>query len=508
MVGRTKFLSSIVLIFNGLALLFLNLKNKEFLFQTLALIAGFLAFFGFTGNIYGARIFQGGDWYVQMALLSSIVHIVLSIAIIFNRPDKGWMSIITSPQSGGIITRLLLGNLLIIIFALGLLRIIGEYIGLFGGRTGTVIIVVSTSVLLLILILLSANKLNIIDEKREIAVKKIKRLEQFYENIIESINEGIFVTDNNDKVVYYNDSFKKITGMDKFDVMGTDILEEIPKENVEGFLKHYLEAKDTLKPVYYESIPLMTPDSKKFFTGWIIPQVNGEFKGALCTIIDDTERKNASDLIENSLKEKEMLLGEIHHRVKNNLQIISSLLNLQSMHIKDPQDKDLFTESQNRVKSMAIIHEKLYQSQNFTKINLKDYTNSLVKDIMGTYMIDPDQIKIDINAENIELNLETAIPSGLIINELITNSIKHAFPDGQEGKIDVYFEKKDNKYILKIADNGVGFPPNLDLENAQTLGLELVNNLIKQLDGSIELVTNHGTSFKITFPEMEYKKRI
>lgn len=296
--------------------------------------------------------------------------------------------------------------------------------------------------------------------------------------------------------------------MKNFDLLGTSNINEIPI-NYGEFIKYYQEAKHTLKPVYYESLPLKTPSQTAYFTGWILPEVeDNNFNGALCTITNDTDRWNAAKQIEDSLKEKKMLLGEIHHRVKNNLQIISSLLNLQSIHIKDPFDKELFTESQNRVKSMAIVHEKLYQSHNFNQINLKDYTNSLIKDISGTYMIDPDQILFDLDADNIELNLETAIPCGLILNELITNSIKHAFPSGSKGKISIKFREEKGTYQLEVSDNGVGFPEGLDLENAKSLGLELVKNLVHQLEGSIRLETNHGTHFIMKFRGIQYKKRL
>ncbi|MDI6644217.1 MAG: histidine kinase dimerization/phosphoacceptor domain -containing protein [Methanobacteriaceae archaeon] len=505
--GRTKFLSSIIFVIMGLALLLMNISKKYYLYQLLAFIGGFIALSGFTATIYGVRIIQGADWYVQMALLTSIIHMFLAIGILTYKPDKGFMKTITSPRSGGIISRLLLGNLFIIIILLGFIQILGNDIGLYGSKTGTVIITISISIIILSLVLWSANKLNILDEKREKAILNTKELEKFYGNIIESVNEGIFVTDMNDQIIYYNKAFRSIDALNGFDV-GTDVINKLPQLNRE-YINYYLEAKDTLKPVYYESIPIKTPSQIAYFTGWILPEVkNNKFNGALCTIINDTDRWNAAKQIENSLKEKEMLLGEIHHRVKNNLQIISSLLNLQSIHIKDPFDKELFTESQNRVKSMAIIHEKLYQSQNFTKINLKDYTISLLKDIMGTYMTDPDQIRFELDADNIELNLETAIPCGLILNELITNSIKHAFPSGSKGNISIKFREDNGMYQLEVADDGVGFPEDLDLENAKSLGLELINNLVNQLDGNIELESNHGTRFIINFSEIKYRKRI
>lgn len=186
--GRTKFLSSIIFVIIGLALFLMNMSKKYYLYQLLALIGGFIAFFGFTTTMYGVKNIQAGDWYVQMALLTSIIHITLAIGILFYQPKHGFMKIITSPLSGGIVTRLLLGNLLIIILLLGLISVFGEDMGLYSPKTGKSIITVSISFIILFLILWSANKLNVLDEKREKAVKKIKKMEEFYENIIESIN--------------------------------------------------------------------------------------------------------------------------------------------------------------------------------------------------------------------------------------------------------------------------------------------------------------------------------
>jgi len=212
--------------------------------------------------------------------------------------------------------------------------------------------------------------------------------------------------------------------------------------------------------------------------------------------------------IKDSLREKELLLKEIHHRVKNNMQIISSLLNLQSHYIKDKEMLDVLKESQNRIKSMAMIHEKLYQSDNLTDIEFDDYIQRLVSDLFYSYSIQKDQIKPLIEVEDVKLNIETAIPCGLIISELVSNSLKHAFPSGRKGELHVSLQTHDDEYELKISDNGIGIPESIDYTKTNSLGLQLVNNLVKQVDGEIELNRHHGTEFKITFKELKYKERV
>ena len=211
--------------------------------------------------------------------------------------------------------------------------------------------------------------------------------------------------------------------------------------------------------------------------------------------------------IKNSLAEKEVLLREIHHRVKNNMQIISSLLNLQIQYEDLDETVGVLKESQGRVKSMAIIHEKLYQSSNFTNINFKEYIEKLIFDIFYSYGITTNTIESVLDIEDIHLNIDTAIPLGLIINELITNSVKYAFPKS-EGTIIIKLKSLPEQMELIIADDGMGISKDIDLENSKTLGLKLVNTLVDQLEGKLKLNRDNGTEFKITFKELKYKKRI
>ena len=211
------------------------------------------------------------------------------------------------------------------------------------------------------------------------------------------------------------------------------------------------------------------------------------------------ERKRAEQ-IKVSLREKEVLLQEIHHRVKNNLQVISSLLSLQSGYIEDKQAIEMIEESQNRIKSIALIHEQLYQSKDLARIDLTKYIRHLVADLFRSYGVNSETITLKINIDNILLDMDTAIPCGLIINELASNSLKHAFPAGKGGEIRIDLHSdKDNQFTLIISDNGVGFPGGLDFRDTKSLGLQLVNTLVDQLGGTIELHSNGGTEFKLAF---------
>jgi PAS domain S-box-containing protein len=212
------------------------------------------------------------------------------------------------------------------------------------------------------------------------------------------------------------------------------------------------------------------------------------------------ERKHAEDIVRASLREKEILLKEIHHRVKNNLQIISSLLNLQSNQVADVRTLQALVDSRTRVRSMALIHEKLYQSQNLTNIDFAEYVKSLSSDLFRSYSRNLTGIRLDVQADEVTLDIDHAISCGLILNELMTNALKYAFPDGKSGTIWVELRTTPEHFLsLRVADNGVGIPSGFDALNSKSLGLQLVKTLSGQLGGTMELEQSEGTAFRISF---------
>lgn len=218
---------------------------------------------------------------------------------------------------------------------------------------------------------------------------------------------------------------------------------------------------------------------------------------------DITERKLAEQQLKASLKEKEVLLKEVHHRVKNNLQVISSLLNIQSRYIEDKQTISIFKESQNRIQSMALIHEKLYQSKDLIKVDFAQYIRNLAMNLFHCYNVSEDLISLNINVNHVSLSINTAIPCGLITNELVSNALKYAFQEDVQGIIYIELSSnKDNIFTLLVGDNGIGLPEEIDMENPKSLGLRLVSTLVNQLKGNLEVDTSNGTIFKITFKEL------
>lgn len=338
----------------------------------------------------------------------------------------------------------------------------------------------------------------------------LEKSEKRYRTIFENTGTAMVIIDDKMGIKLVNTEFERSTGLYNEEIENKkNLLDFVVKDQLAEINKHLnleeFKEKNTLKN--YE-IQLM--DKKGEIRDYLatIGFIPGT-KNSLISLIDVTEHKKAENQVKASLKEKEILLREIHHRVKNNLQVISTLLFLQSGEITDPEIIENYRESENRIQSIALIHEKMYQSTDLSSIDFTSYINSLIDDISHSYDTGQKDIKIQIDTGHFYLSIETVQPLGLIINELISNSLKYAFKGRNNGIITISLEELDSKYFkLTVSDNGIGLPEDLDFENSQTLGLLLVNNLVEQLEGTIRLIKNGGTIFEIIFKEPEYKKRI
>jgi PAS domain S-box-containing protein len=262
---------------------------------------------------------------------------------------------------------------------------------------------------------------------------------------------------------------------------------------------------------YSGEITLVRKNGEQFtalLTKYPLKDEAGSVRAALSVCIDITVLKRAEAQIRASLLEKENLLREIHHRVKNNMQVVSALLVLQSKKTTDRRIIELFRDSEHRIKTMALIHEKLYQSRSFGTIDLAEYLTRLIQYLFRSYEELSAGVTLEMDVRDVSLDIDTALPASLIINELVSNSLKYAFPGGKGGKICIRARKEEGDgYVMEIRDNGVGLPGALDLEKTGTLGLHLVHGLaVNQLGGSIEQGTGKGTSFIIRFPEMKKQR--
>jgi PAS domain S-box-containing protein len=227
---------------------------------------------------------------------------------------------------------------------------------------------------------------------------------------------------------------------------------------------------------------------------------DGKWLGQRASNRDITGRKMAEAMVSAALAEKEVLLKEVHHRVKNNMQIISTLLDLQFEKIADEQSLNALRESKDRINAMALLHENLYQSSDLASIDFAQYIERQVNFLFNSYMTDPERINLNIDVGHLQLDIDRAIPCGLIVNELVSNALKHAFPGERSGAISIGIsEDKEDRITLTVADTGVGMPPGLDFSKTETLGLQLVNMLARQLGGQVSMESASGTAFTVRF---------
>jgi PAS domain S-box-containing protein len=343
---------------------------------------------------------------------------------------------------------------------------------------------------------------------RVLAEKALRLSEEKYKTIAENVDVGIYRTTPgmNGRFVEANPSLVKMFGYkSKQEFMKVDVAKLYHDPEGRNLFQRKMLQEGFVKN---EEVLLRKKDGTSFLgsiCAVVVRDEKGKIKYFDGIVEDITERKKAEEKIKASLMEKEVLLREIHHRVKNNLQIISSLLNLQSRHIEDASALDMFQESRNRVRSMALVHEKLYRSDDLSRVDFCEYVRSLGSHLFMAYGISSKSLELDVNVKDVFLDINTSIPCGLIINELISNSLKHAFKSRQRGKICVILEPQNNdKFRLEVSDDGEGLPKNLDVTKTESLGLQLVTMLIEQLQGKLTINRKRGTSFEVIFKELDY----
>ncbi len=506
-ITRPRFLSSINILLFGIIILLFSRPMEIAKGQILCVTTGLISYLGLLTFLIGLGNSSNIFIYNQMAPLSSFLHLALSLSFIGIFPKEGIIKIFHQEAYGGYMSRYLIPASVIIISVTGLFIVVLEQLKIFTEQFGLVLLIIFTLAFTFFLILRYANRINRFHMARIASENRIIKMEKFFEDIIEGIVDGILVTDSSNKIIYLNQGMKEIFQVESGDLLNKNFLKDPSILNFINIEENYLQVVKNLKPAFVNSIKVTNTRDNVFVSGWIIPQIeNGKFNGAILTTSDVTAVKEAETVLEASLKEKELLLAEIHHRVKNNMQIISSLLRLQSSRLDDETVQNILTDSQNRIKSMAMVHESLYLSENFASINMFHYINKLIRGLQSTYQMGA-YLEFEVESEEIELEIEMAIPVGLIINELVTNSIKHGFSPDKNGKITVHFKRAGLEYELIVKDNGVGFDQDLKFKDSPSLGMELVHALTDQLDGVLKFNGDNGTCVNIQFKNIYYSPR-
>jgi len=333
--------------------------------------------------------------------------------------------------------------------------------------------------------------------------KALKESEEGYRDLVEKAGIGILIDDRDGNVKYTNKKYAELFGYTEQEMKRLSIRSVVHPDDVERVMEfHRMRIQEKKAPSRYEFRGIKKDGSVIYLEVDAVELREGEnIIGSRSYVWDITERKKAEEKIEASLREKEILLREVHHRVKNNMQIISSLFSLQARRIEDKEAAEIFRNCQNRVRSMTLVHDRLYQSADLAKVDVASYVENLISHLFGSYVIDPKDIRLNLDIKDVFLDIDKAIPCGLIINELVTNSLKHAFPQGRKGRVLVTLRHLDgNEVELTVSDDGIGLPEDLDLKNTESLGLHLVTILAEsQLHGTIHLDRTGGTTLRVRF---------
>jgi len=336
---------------------------------------------------------------------------------------------------------------------------------------------------------------------RKIAEAVLIESEEKYRTLFEASTDAILVEQLEGKILDCNQAACRMSGYTRGEHQELTVADLIP-ENLAAMLPEIIKRELENGGVFIEALG-KRKDGTIFPTEVSTMTVNlkGELR-VIAYVRDISARRQAEERVKAALREKDIMLKEIHHRVKNNLQTVSSLLNLQSESISDPCLREVFEESKRRVRAMAFVHEKLYQSRDLARVEFSEYLQDLVSYLIRS--LDRQGISYIIHADRLSLTIDKAISAGLIVNELLSNSLKHAFPGTRGGSIVICLGACDDCHaLLSIKDNGIGFPDDIDYKNTESLGMQLVNDLVGQLDGTIELTSDQGTCFSVTFRTRE-----
>ena len=330
--------------------------------------------------------------------------------------------------------------------------------------------------------------------------------EEHFRQILDIADDAIISIDETQRIVLFNQGAERMFGYSLDEVQGRTLDILLPQGSAEAHHEHVNEFDSSSIPARRMAargqISGRRKNGSEFPAEASISKVTIDGSRIYTVMLRDiTHRKQTEEHIRSSLREKEILLQEVHHRVKNNLQVVSSLLRLQERGIDDPQMRQLFKESQNRVQSMALIHEQLYKSDSLAAIDFPDYLRQLIAHLFGSYQVSSSRIASQTHVADVHLGVDDAVPCGLILNELLSNALKYAFPDGREGLVRIELSEQDaqGQLSLTVADDGVGLPEDIAFWNTQTLGLRLVRSLVRQLDGDVKIDRSQGTCITVTF---------
>ncbi len=330
-------------------------------------------------------------------------------------------------------------------------------------------------------------------------------LHRLFQQIFEAAPNAMVMINQSERVEMVNAQAEVVFGYERGEILGRPIEMLVParfrRQHKESRLSFFADPRAGPMAVGRDLYAARKNGSEFPVEIGLTPIETDNGPMVLSAIVDISHRKEEEERIRATLREKDILLGEIHHRVKNNLQIVYSLLSLQSARITDPAALDLLLDSQNRIHSMALIHQTLYGSRDFARVDFALFIDTLLPALIKSFGAEADRISVHVDIEPVRLPIGVALPCGLVVNELITNAFRHAFRDRDRGEIRVALTRQSNDAaLLSVSDDGIGLPDGAGIATTDTLGLQLVGQLADQMDGTISIRRSDPTQFSLRFP--------
>lgn len=494
--GRISVATVVCFLLLGAALLLFDAARARFA-QLAVLPVMVIAFLSLTGYVYGVGSLHRVGPYAQIAFHTTLGLLVTAFGVVASHPDVGVMRIPTSDSTAGALLRRVLPSIILVPMALGALGLRGQSMGLYDSTFEVALQVAGSVCLLSTLIWIAAGSLLGAEERERDAEHERRARGRERDQIFELSIDPIFVSDTNGYWKDVNPAAERRLGFTKKELRAVPFIEFVHPEDRERTMAFMTAGVPAPNDPPFENRYVCKDGSVRSLEWHTWPEPAGRLYYSIAH--DTTEARAIQQALRASLKEKEVLLQEVHHRVKNNMQVISSLINMQARTLPDGVGKDALRECQQRVQTIALIHEKLYQSRDYADVPFADYARGLAIDIV--HAAAPGTVRLEVVAEAIHLPVDKAIPCGLILNELMTNALKHAFPAERRGTIRVELARTDQTTVsLAVTDDGVGLRHDEDPIERESLGMQIVRTLVGQLDGELRIDGHDGASFRVSFP--------
>lgn len=509
--GRMAIATAVCFVALGCSSLAAATTRGVWLAERLALLAAAISGVAVVGYLYDARALLRVGPFTAIAVHTAVLIFVQAIGRLLSH-SLHWIAVPVSETYGGASARRLLPVAILVPVVTGWLILGGEQAGWYSGEFGLALLTIATILVFTMMIWGDAKSLIVVESRQRKAEEDLRRLAERqradarFGALLEAAPDAIVIVDPDGRLVLVNDQVERLFGYARNDLIGQPIEMLMPERFGERHVSHrqafVREPRARPMGVALELFGRRRDGSEFPVEISLSPLQTGDELLIMAAVRNVTDRKALQARLQASVTEKELLLKELHHRVKNNLQVIASMLRLQSQESADPATAAAFSTSQDRVQTIAAMHESLRHSGDLAEVDMAGYVDRLIDGLRSAYGLDASRISVRTNVENLHLPMDIAVTCGLLVNELVSNAFKHAFPGGRRGEVAVTIARRDGGVcLLEVADTGVGLPAGIEPGTSRTLGLQIVTTLAAQLEGTLEIHRGGGTRFVINTRE-------